>query len=101
MHFGRVHILPVYGSHFLIGSMIENDAKPFPVGLLVERGRPEFRGLSVPDTRPRKMRCDALCIRDDGRALRWEYVQIGDSERSVSDDHLFGWKKREGLIYPS
>lgn len=101
MHFSRVYILPVNGSHFFIGSMIEDDAKPFPVRFLVERGRAEFRSLPVPDTRPDKMRCDALCIRDDGRALRWEYVQIGDSERSVGDDHLVLVEKRDGLNYPS
>lgn len=101
MHFSRVYILPVYGSHFLVGSMIEDDAKPLPVRLLVERGRAEFRRLSVPDTRPSKMRRDALCIRDNGRALRREYVQVCDSERSVGDDHLIWLEKKEGLNYPS
>lgn len=100
MHFSRVYILPVNGSHFLIGSMIEDDAKPFPVTLLVERGRAEFRRLSVPDTRPGKMRGNALCIRDDGRALRREYVQVCDSERSVGDDHLVSVEKKGGWITP-
>ena len=81
--------------------MIKDDAKPFPIAFLVERGRAEFRRLSVPDTRPGKMRRDALCIRDDGGTLRWEYVQVCDSERSVGDDHLVWLEKREGLNYPS